>query len=44
MIFASQEPERAVIECKKASEFNPNSSSIWMDLAQAYYAVGNRDN
>jgi len=42
MIFASQEPERAVDECRKASELNPYSSSIWLDLAQAYYAVGNR--
>jgi tetratricopeptide (TPR) repeat protein len=41
MIFASQKPDRAVFECKKASELNPYSSSIWLDLAQAYYAVGN---
>src|SRR5580658_8460194 len=41
MIFVSQEPERAVNECKKASELNPYSSSIWLDLAQAYYSAGN---
>jgi len=40
MIFASQEPERAVDECRKASELNPYSSSIWLDLARAYYSVG----
>jgi tetratricopeptide (TPR) repeat protein len=40
MIFVSQETARAVSECKKASELNPYSSSIWMDLAQAYYSVG----
>ena len=42
MIYVSQELERAVGECKKASELNPYSSSIWLDLAQAYYSVGNR--
>lgn len=42
MIYVSQEPEQAVDECKKASELNPHSSSIWLDLAQAYYSVGNR--
>lgn len=41
MIFVSTEPERAVDECKKASLLNPYSSSIWLDLAQAYYSVGN---
>lgn len=40
MNFASQEPERAVEECRKASELNPYSSSIWLDLARAYYSVG----
>jgi thioredoxin-like negative regulator of GroEL len=43
MIFVSQEPERAVRECKKASELNPYSSSIWLDLAQAYYSTGNKE-
>jgi hypothetical protein len=42
MIFVSQESQRAVDECKKAAELNPYSSSIWLDLAQAYYAVGDR--
>ena len=42
MIFVSQESQRAVDECKKASELNPYSSSIWLDLAQAYYTVGDR--
>lgn len=42
MIFASQEPERAVDECRKASELDPYNSSIWLDLAQAYYSDGNR--
>ncbi len=41
MMFVSQEFERAADECKKASELNPYSSSIWLDLAQAYYSVGN---
>ena len=43
MIFVSQEPKRAVDECKRASELNPYSSSIWLDLAQAYYSVGNKE-
>jgi tetratricopeptide (TPR) repeat protein len=41
MIFVSQQPGQAVNECIKASELNPYSSSIWLDLAQAYYSVGN---
>ena len=41
MIFVSQEPERAINECKKASELNPYNSSIWLDLAQAYYSASN---
>ena len=41
MIFVSQEPERAINECRKASELNPYSSSIWLDLAQAYLSTGN---
>jgi len=41
MIFVSQETERAVDQCKKASELNSYSSSIWLDLAQAYYSAGN---
>src|ERR1700743_2611222 len=36
IIFGSEETERAVDECKRASELNPYSSSIWLDLAQAY--------
>jgi hypothetical protein len=42
MIFGSQEPGQAVNECRKASELNPYSSSIWLDLAQAYFSVGNK--
>jgi thioredoxin-like negative regulator of GroEL len=42
MIFASQDPERAVDACRKASELNPYDSSIWMDLAQAYYSAGDK--
>ena len=42
MIFVSQQPEHAVGECRKASELNPYSSAIWLDLAQAYFSVGNK--
>jgi len=42
MIFVSQEPGQAVDRCKKASELNPYSSSIWLDLARAYYSAGNQ--
>jgi tetratricopeptide (TPR) repeat protein len=41
MLFVSPQTERAVGECRKASELNPYSSAIWLDLAQAYYSVGN---
>lgn len=41
MIFVSRESERAINECRKASELNPYSSSIWLDLAQAYFSAGN---
>jgi len=41
-IFSSLKPERAVDECRKAAELNPYSSSAWLDLAQAYYSVGNK--
>jgi len=41
MIYASQDPRRAVKECVEASRLNANSSFIWLDLAQAYYSVGN---
>jgi tetratricopeptide (TPR) repeat protein len=30
-----------VDECKRASNLNPYSSAIWLDLAQAYYSMGN---
>jgi len=43
MMFTFQEPGRAVGECKKASELNPYSSSIWLDLAQAYYLIDNKE-
>ena len=42
MIFVSEEPQRALSECKKASTLNPYNSSIWLDLAQAYYFTGDR--
>jgi hypothetical protein len=42
MIFVSQQPDSAVAECRKASELNPYSSAIWLDLAQAYYSIGNK--
>lgn len=42
MIFISQTPQRAVEECGKAAELNPYSSSIWLDAAQAYFSVGNK--
>lgn len=41
MVFVSQQPERAIGECRKASELNPYDSSIWLDLAQAWYSAGN---
>jgi hypothetical protein len=41
MIFSSQE-KRGVVECQKASELNPYSSTIWLDLAQAYYSTGDK--
>lgn len=40
-MFISQDFERAVIECRRASELNPYDSSIWLDLAQAYYSTAN---
>ena len=42
MIFVSQVPQQAIDECLKASKLNPYSSSIWLDTAQAYFSVGNR--
>src|ERR1700745_1543360 len=39
MIFVSQAPEQAVNECLRASKLNPYSSSIWLDLAQAYLSI-----
>src|SRR5215471_4033829 len=43
MIFVSQQPDSAVAECRKASELSPYSSAIWLDLAQAYYSIGNKE-
>lgn len=43
MIFVSQQPDSAVAQCRKASELNPYSSAIWLDLAQAYYSIGNKE-
>jgi len=40
MIFSTQS-DRAVDECRQASELNPWSSTIWLDLAQAQYSTGN---
>jgi len=42
LMYSSQE-SRAVEECTKASELNPYSSTIWLDLAQAQYASGKRE-
>jgi tetratricopeptide (TPR) repeat protein len=42
MIFVSQQPKQAVNECRKASELNPYNSPIWLDLAQAYFSIGNK--
>lgn len=42
MIFVSQQPEHAVGECRKASDLNPYSSAIWLDFAQAYFSLGNK--
>jgi tetratricopeptide (TPR) repeat protein len=41
MMFSSQD-RRAVTECEAASELNPYSSAIWLDLAQAEYSTGDR--
>ena len=41
MIYTSQNPLQAVKECVEASQLDPYSSSIWLDLAQAYYSAGN---
>ena len=41
MTFVSQQPDDAVIQCREASELDPYNSVIWLDLAQAYYSIGN---
>jgi thioredoxin-like negative regulator of GroEL len=43
MIFVSQRPQNAVAQCKEATELNPYSSAIWLDLARAYYSTGNNE-
>jgi tetratricopeptide (TPR) repeat protein len=43
MMFVFQEASSAVEECRKASELNPYDSAIWLDLAQAYYLIGNKE-
>ena len=43
MMFVFQEASSAVEECRKASELNPHSSAIWLDLAQAYYLIGSEE-
>lgn len=40
-MFSNRESTNTLRECIKASELNPYSSSIWLDLAQAYYLNGN---
>lgn len=42
-IFVAQQPDSAIVECRKASELNPYSSAIWLDLAQAYYSIGDKE-
>jgi hypothetical protein len=39
-MFSSRYSITAISECRKASELNPYSSSMWLDLAQAYYLNG----
>lgn len=41
LIFVSERPDNAVTQCREASELNPYNSAIWLDLAQAYYSIGN---
>jgi Tfp pilus assembly protein PilF len=43
MMYMFQEASNAVEECRKASQLNPYSSAIWLDLAQAYYLTENKD-
>jgi tetratricopeptide (TPR) repeat protein len=43
LLFASQNPQEAVTECHKAAELNPYTSAHWLDLAAAYYSVGNKE-
>jgi cytochrome c-type biogenesis protein CcmH/NrfG len=38
--FQTQNPSTAIAHLKQAVELNPYESSYWLDLAQAYYAVG----
>jgi Carbohydrate binding domain len=38
-----QNASMAIGECEEASELNAYSSTIWLDLAQAYYLTGNKD-
>ena len=42
-MYLLQQARMAVEECEKASELNPYSSTIWLDLAQAYYLIGSKE-
>ena len=41
LLFVAQEPSLAVTAFKKAIELNPYTSAYLLDLAQAYYGMGN---
>jgi hypothetical protein len=40
--FERRDPRRAVVYFERATEVNPRSDTYWMDLADAYEAVGQR--
>lgn len=40
-LFSTKDPANALGECQKAADLNPYRSSIWLDLAHAYYLTGN---
>jgi tetratricopeptide (TPR) repeat protein len=42
LLFAAQEPQSAAAAFKKANELNPYNSVYLLDLAQAYFALGDR--
>src|SRR5580704_4833516 len=43
MIFVSGQPSQAISECKKSLELDPYSSSFRLDLAQAYFFGGEKE-